>query len=158
MIREFFPLAPNQKPESDIATRLRLKGLREILEVVGEARFFRAIELATFNSRNRFDCSVMKVREFAGLSTAPPRSPAVVAWEQVIQVFLDHVRTDGDGNYRLEDKVRMVNGLAAITKPPEVREASLRALRSIGGWAAIAEAWPEYIGQRLREFEKLYEP
>lgn len=157
MIREAFPLAPTQKPESDLATRLRLKGLREIVEQVGEARFFRAVEQAVFNSRHRFDCSIMKVREYAGLATAP-RPPAVVAWEQIIQVFLDHVRTNGIGNYVLEAKTKKQDGVFVEIQPPALPEASLRALRSIGGWAALAEAWPEYVTAKWRDFRDFYEP
>lgn len=153
-----FPLAPNQHAESDLALKTRLKLLAEVVAEVGPERFLRAVEKAIAVSPNRFQVSVARIREMAGLFYTPPRHPAVVAWEQIVQIFLDHCRTDANGNYQLEDKVRIVDGTAVVTRPPEIPDASMKALRSIGGWAALAEAWPEYAGAKFKDFREFYEP
>lgn len=137
---------------------MRLKLLGQLVDEIGETRYMRAIEKAISISHNRWQVTVARIRECAGLYYVPPRQPAAVAWAHIIQVFIDHVRTDGNGNYVLEEKVRNVDGKAVVTPVPAVPAASLRAIRSLGGWAAIAEAWPEYTAQRFREFKDLYEP
>lgn len=153
LVRE---VLPSQYQESDLALKLRLKLLGELVAEVGEARFMRAVEKAISVSHSRHQVTVARIREIAGLVYSPPRQPATVAWEQLIQVFLDHCRTDPDGNYRLEDKVKNVDGAAVIVPVPRLPEATLHALRSIGGWAGLAEAWPEFAGARLKEFREFY--
>jgi hypothetical protein len=148
---------PAQQQESDLALKMRLKLLGQLVEEVGEARFMQAIEKAISISHARWQVTVARIRECAGLCYTPPRSPAAVAWEFLIQVFLDHVRIDGKGNYVLEEKVRNVDDKAVVTPVPVVPAASLRALRSLGGWAAIAEAWPTYITAKWRDFRDFYE-
>lgn len=158
LVREVFPLSPTQQRESDLALKLRLKLLAEVVREVGPDRFMAAVEKTIAVSPNRFHCTVARIREMAGLMYQPPRQPAAVAWEQLVQVFVDHVRTDANGNYRPEERVRIVDGETIVTPAPALPEATQRALRSLGGWAAIAEAWPEYIGQKYRDFCSLYEP
>lgn len=158
LVRECFPLGPNQKEDSDLAVRTKIKLLAEVVEAVGPERFLRAVEQAIAVSPNRFQVSVARIREMAGLFYTPPRHPAVIAWETVIQVFLDHVRPNGDGNYQLENKVRIVDGIAVVTQPPAVPAASMKALRSIGGWAALAEAWPEWTAQTFKNFREFFQP
>ena len=149
---------PSQATESDLALRMRLKLMAKVIDEVGQERFHRAVEKAISISHSRYHVTVARIRECAGLQYVPPRPPAAVAWEFVVQVFLDHVRTDGNGNYHLEPKYQSVDGKVTVTDPPEVPPAILRAVRSMGGWAAIAEAWPEFISQKFRDFKDLYDP
>jgi hypothetical protein len=153
LIREIFP---SQQPESDEATKLRLELMAELAEEIGEARFVRAVRDTIKISHRRWDCSVARVREMAGLRHAPAPTAAAIAWEWVMRVYLDHCRVDGNGTYQLEDKVTVFDGVANITPAPKVPSAIQRALRSMGGWAAIAEAYPEYIGAKYRDFKELY--
>jgi hypothetical protein len=153
LIKESFP---TNQAESEQAAELRLELLAELAEQVGEQRFVRAIRDTIKVSHRRWDCSVARVREMAGLRYVPPPSLAAQAWEMVTQVFIDHCRTDANGNYRLEDKIVNVNGAARVFHVPEIPLAIKRAIRSLGGWAAIAEAWPEYIGAKYRDFKELY--
>lgn len=153
-MRETFP---SQQQESDDATKLRLELLAELAEEIGEQRFVRAVKDAIKVSHRRWDCSVARVREMAGLKWTPPPSNAALAWEFVTQTFLNHCRTDGDGNYRLEIKVvRGEDELAKIIGVPEIPPPVKRAIQGLGGWAALAEAWPEYWSQKLRDFKDLY--
>lgn len=154
LIRETFP---SQQQESDAAAELRMELLAELVEEVGEQRFVRAVRDTIKVSHRRWDCSVARVREMAGLKWSPPPSNAALAWEFVTQTFLNHCKTDGDGNYRLEIKVvRGDDGLARIIGVPEIPLPVKRAIQGLGGWAALAEAWPEYWQQRYKMFQDLY--
>lgn len=153
LINETFPA---QQKMSDEATQLRLEQLAEIAEQVGEQRFVKAVRDTIKVSHRRWDCSIARVREMAGLKWTPPISAAAEAWSMVTRIFIDHCRTDGDGNYRLEEKVVNVDGKAQVTPVPEIPLAVKRAIQGLGGWAALAESWPEYWSAKLRDFRDLY--
>ena len=154
LIREVFPSA---QPESDEAAKLRLELLAEIADAVGEYRFVKAVRSAIKVSHKRWDCSIARIREFAGLRFVPEPSPAAKAWELITQVFIDHCRSDADGNYHLEEKVTIVDGKAKVTPVPEIPPAAKRAIQCLGGWAALAEAFPEYWGQRWNQFKEFFD-
>ena len=153
LIREMFP---SNQPESDEAAKLRLELMAEIAEQVGEQRFVQAVRGAIKVSHRRWDVSVARVREMAGLRWTPEPSPAAQAWELVTRVFIDHCRTDSNGNYHLEEKVTLVDGKAKVMPVPEIPQAVKRAIQCLGGWAALAEAFPEFWGQRWKQFEQFY--
>jgi hypothetical protein len=152
-VREIFPVANN---ESDYSVKIRLELMAEVIAEVGQEAFLAAVKRAISISQRRYDVTVARIRECAGLRYVPPPSPTALAWEFVTQTFLNHVRTDGDGNYRLEDKVVVVGGVASVTGVPKIPFPIKRAISALGGWAAIAEAWPEYIGQKYAQFKELY--
>jgi hypothetical protein len=151
--REIFPV---QNPESDFALRLRLKLMAQIVDEIGQDRFMEAVEKAISVSFGRYAVSPARIRECAGLRWTPPPSPAAQAWALVTQVFIDHCRTDENGNYRLEEKIVNVNGVARVFAVPELSPAIKRAIQGLGGWAGLAEAWPEYWSGKLRDFRELY--
>ena len=153
LIREMFP---TQQQESDEAAKLRLELMAEIADAVGEVRFVKAVRDAIKVSHRRWDCSVARIREMAGLKWTPPISASAEAWQLVTRVFIDHCRTDGDGNYRLEEKVVNVNGRAQVTPVPEIPMALKMAIQCLGGWAALAESHPEYWGQKANQFKEFY--
>ncbi len=153
LIREVFPM---QQAESDEAAKLRLDLMAELAEEVGEQRFVRAVRDTIKVSHRRWDCSIARVREMAGLRWQPPPSATAKAWEFVTQVFIDHCRTDANGNYVLEDKIVNMGGIARVFHVPEIPSAVKRAIQGLGGWAAIAEAWPEYHGQRYKQFQEFF--
>jgi hypothetical protein len=154
LIDETFP--SNQKM-SDEAAKLRLELLAELAEQVGEQRFVRAVRDTIKVSHRRWDCSVARVREMAGLKWTPPPSPAAQAWELVTKVFIDHCRTDGDGNYRLEEKTVNYGGTARVFPVPEISPAIKKAVQCLGGWAALAESWPEYWQAKFKDFREFYQ-
>jgi hypothetical protein len=141
---------------SDEATQLRLELMAEVAEAVGEQRFIRAIRDAIKVSHRRWDCSVARIREMAGLKWTPPLSATAEAWQLVTRVFIDHCRVDADGNYRLEEKVVNVDGKAQVTPVPEIPLEVKRAIAGLGGWAALAESFPEYWQQKYSAFKELY--
>lgn len=153
LIREMFP---TQQAESDEAAKLRLELMAEIAETVGEQRFVQAVRAAIKVSHRRWDVSVARVREMAGLRWTPEPSPAAKAWQFVTDTFLNHVRTNEQGNYVLEEKTVNRDGKAQVTPIPEIPPAISRALRALGGWAAIAEAFPEYHTQKWSQFRDFY--
>ena len=148
---------PTQQKMSDEAAKLRLELLAEVAEEVGEQRFVQAVRNAIKVSHKKWDCSIARIREMAGLRFVPEPSPAAKAWELVTQVFIDHCRSDADGNYHLEEKVTIVDGKAKVTPVPEISPAVKRAIQCLGGWAALAEAHPEYWGQRWNQFKEFYD-
>lgn len=153
LIREMFPM---QQAESDDAAKLRLELMAEIAAEVGEQRFVQAVRNAIKISHRRWDVSIARIRETAGLRFVPEPSPAAQAWELITRVFIDHCRVDADGNYRLEEKVTIVDGKARVTPVPEIPPAVKRAIQCLGGWAALAESWPEFWQAKLKDFRELY--
>jgi len=152
-VREMFPVANN---ESDYAVKTRLRLLGKIVDEIGYERFMEALDQAMSISQRRYDVTPARIRECAGLRWVSPPTAAALSWEWVMRVFVDHCRVDGKGNFHLEDKVVMLDGLATVTPAPKVPQAIQRALRSMGGWSAISEAFPEYIGQRYAQFKELF--
>ena len=155
LIREIFPM---QQADSDEAAKLRLELMAELAEQVGEQRFVKAVRDTIKVSHRRWDCSIARIREMAGLKYVPEPSAVALAWRFVTDFYLNHVRPDprGTGNYVFEEKVVNVDGVAKVTPVPEIPPAISRALRSIGGWAAIAEGYPEYHAQRYKQFQEFY--
>jgi hypothetical protein len=151
IIREFFP---TNQPESDAAARLRIELLAEVVAAVGSERFLRAVRDAIAVSRSRWDCSVAKIREMAGLRYEPPQSRVAAAWDFATQTFLNHARLDPEGRYRLEEKVVLRDGVAEVTPIPLVPPAVLRAVQALGGWSALADTsnW----SYRFKDFRELY--
>ena len=115
-----------------------------------------AVKAAIAVSKSRWDCSVSRIREMAGLRYEPPQSRMAAAWDMLTQVFLDHCRMDGNGSYRLEEKIVLRDGVAEVTPVPEVPPAVMRAVRALGGWNGLAEAWPKQWSYKLRDFKELY--
>lgn len=153
LINETFPV---QQKVSDEAAQLRLELMAEIAAEVGEQRFVQAVRNAIKISHRRWDVSIARIREMAGLRFMPEPSPAAQAWELITRVFIDHCRSDADGNYRLEEKVTIVDGKACVTPVPEIPPAAKRAIQCLGGWAALAESWPEFWQAKLKDFRELY--
>lgn len=153
LINETFPV---QQAMSEEAMQLRLEMLAEIAEQVGEQQFVQAVRNAIKVSHRRWDCSIARIREMAGLRYTPEPSASAKAWELVTRVFIDNCRTDMNGNYRLEEKIVNFNGVARVFAVPEISPAIKRAIQGLGGWAALAESWPEYWSAKLRDFRELY--
>jgi hypothetical protein len=151
MTREMFP---TNQPESDAAARLRIELLAEVVAIVGSERFLRAVKDAIAVSRSRWDCSVSRIREMAGLRYEPPQSRVAAAWNFATQTFLNHARLDPEGRYRLEEKVVLRDGVAEVTPIPEVPQAVWRAVQALGGWSALADTsnW----SYRFKDFKELY--
>ncbi len=152
-VREIFPV---QGIESEFSLKLRLKLMAQICEEVGRDRFMEAVEKAISVSFGRYAVNPARIRECAGLRWTPPPSAAATAWDLVTRVFIDHCRTDSNGNYHLEEKVTLVDGKAKVTPVPEIPLAVKRAIQCLGGWAALAEAWPEFFTQKFNIFKELY--
>jgi len=150
-IREMFP---TNQPESDAAARLRIELLAEIVALVGPDRYQRAVRDAIAVSRSRWDCSVARIREMAGLRYEPPQSRVAAAWDFTCQTFLNHARLDPEGRYRLEEKVVLRDGVAEVTPIPDVPLAVWRAVQAMGGWSALAD--PSNWSFRFKDFKELY--
>lgn len=152
--REFFPVGPQ---ESDAALKLRLELLAEIVDAVGPEKFNEAVMQALRISRSRYEVSVQRIRELAGLYAGPPMSAAARAWQQVMEIVAKHVRRDPEGNYRLEPYVRMDGGQGVMEPVPKIPANVLKAVRSLGGWAALVKTDEEYLAQRYRDFREMFE-
>lgn len=153
-VRELFPVANN---ESDYAVRLRVKLMSQIIDEVGQEKFTEAVEMAISVSQRRYDVSVARIRECADLRYVPPITPVARAWQFVTQTFINHCRLSADGNYRLEDKTIWKDGVGYITPVPHIPSNIMKAIHCLGGWAALAESYPEYWTAKLRDFRDFYE-
>jgi hypothetical protein len=130
--------------------------MAQIAEEIGTDRFMEAVEKALSVSFGRYAVSPAKIRECAGLRYAPPPTAAAIAWAFVTQVFIDHCRRDAEGRYHLEEKVINVDGRAHVTPVPEIPAAIKKAIQSLGGWAALAEAYPNFWSAKWNQFREFY--
>lgn len=153
-IKEMFP---TQQPESDAAAKLRLELMGEIVEAVGPDAFVSAVRKAISISKSRWDCSVARVRECAGLSNAPPLAPAIKAWNLVTEVVRHHVRPGSEGGYVLEPYVYRREGEVHTLSVPTIPEPVLTAVRCLGGWGSLWSTDPAYWPQRMRDFCAVYD-
>jgi hypothetical protein len=158
-VREIFPA---RETESDLAVRLRIEMLTDIVVEVGAERFLAAVKKAITISNNRFDCTIKKIREAAGLRYAPDPSPAHKAWQLVVEVVQKHVRRGPEGSFRLEPYYAIDGqyedpAAASIYPVPLIPEPTLRAVRCIGGWGALAVCPPEFWHQKLKDFVSVYD-
>lgn len=153
-IKEMFP---TQQPESDAAAKLRLELMGEIVEAVGPDAFVAAVRKAISISKSRWDCSVARVRECAGLSNAPEPSPAMKAWALVTDVVRRHVRPGAEGGYVLEPYVYRRDGEVHTFAVPTISEPVASAVRCLGGWGALWSTDPAYWPQRMRDFCAVYD-
>lgn len=152
-VREIFP---STLAESDEALNLRLDLLAEIAVECAPGQFMQAVRKAISLSRSRFDVSVAKVRQCAGLPADLPQSPATRAWLFVVEVLDRHVRLAPEGGWQLEPFCRNIDGKYEMVPVPAIPGAILKAVRALGGWGALKETEPQYFGQRMRDFEGLY--
>lgn len=135
---------------------MRLELLADLVREVGAERFMAAVRQTITISKSRWECTVARVREMAGLRYVAQPSPAALAWETVTRVFIDHCRPDENGRYRLEEKVVLVDGKAHVIPVPEIPASVLRAVQGLGGWGGLAEAWPTFWQMKLKDFRDLY--
>ena len=121
---------------------------------VGEAQFIAAVKFALKISRNRYDCTVARIRECAGLPWTPPLSPAAAAWAFATKVFTEHARTNAEGQYVLEPRYVKRDDKTFVTPPPAIPAPVKRAIDALGGWGALADrsVW----GYRYKDFRDLY--
>ena len=133
---------------------MRLELLAELAQEIGEQRFVRAVRDTIKVSHRRWDCSIARVREMAGLKWTTPISAASEAWTLATQVFIDYARIDAEGAYRLEPKYVRRDGKVFVTQAPEVSSAILRAIQSMGGWGCLSDRsnW----SYRYKDFKEIF--
>lgn len=153
-IREFFP---TNQPESDAAAKLRLELMGDIVKTVGPELFEIAVKTAISISKSRWDCSVARVRECAGLSNKPTPAPAMKAWSLVTELVQRHVRPGMEGGYRLEPYTYRKGEEVLEIPVPIIPEPVLAAVRCLGGWGALWVTEPAYWPQRMRDFCGAYD-
>ena len=146
-----------REQESDLAVKLRLEMMTDIAMEVGAERFMAAVKQAITLSRHRYDCSIARIRECAGLHQGSVMSPAMKAWADVTEIVEKHVRRSPEGGWRLEDHYEQRGGVWWTTPVPTISPAMLRAVKMIGGWAALAQTDPAYWNQRMRDFCAAYQ-
>lgn len=153
-IREIFPV---RETESDLAVRLRIELLTDIVVEVGPERFLSAVKDAIKLSDSRYHCTIRRIRQCAGLREMKYVDPAYKAWQFVTDVVQKHIRRGPEGNYRFEPHVRL-EGDKAISEPiPVISDAIQKAVRAMGGWQALANTPPEFWAQRMKDFVAMYE-
>jgi len=154
MVKEMFPV--NQQ-ESDAAAKLRVELLAEVVDAVGPEAFLAAVKKAISISKGRYDCTVSRIRDCAGLQHVPDPSPAMKAWATVTEIVQRHVREAPEGGIRLEPYVYRRGDEVLEVPVPAIPEPMARALRSLGGWKALMDTEPAYWSQRMRDFCGAYQ-
>lgn len=156
LVRELLPAAM----ESDDALRIKVGFLKEIIFEAGPERFIEGVKQAIRISGHRNEVTIKRIRECAGLDVSAPLSPALLAWNLVTDVVKRHVRLDSEGNAVLVNAIRMVDGNRAEMVPvPEIPEAVAKAVRLMGGWRNLAEAYAQgYWGAKLQQWREVYRP
>ena len=156
-VREIFPIKDHT--ESDLAVRLRIEMLTDIVLEVGAERYLAAVKKAITISHNRYDVTIKKIRECAGLRFVPEPAPAYKAWQFVTEVRDRHVRRAPEGHWRLEPWYRVQEGSLTVVAvdPPPIPAPVQRAVQALGGWGALAMCPKEYWYQRLKDFVNVYD-
>jgi len=155
IVRELLPA----NMESDQAFLAKVEFLKEVVYEVGPERFIDAVKQAIRISQYRSEVTIKRIRECAGLDVSAPQSPSVLAWQLVTQVVKSHVKKDAEGRTVLVSAIRMTGGNQAQMVPvPEIPEAVSHAVRTMGGWGNLAEAYPVFWGQKFVQFREVYRP
>lgn len=157
-MRELFPVS---QEESDFALKLRLELLAKIVLKVGAENFIAAVKLAISQSRGRYDVTILRISECAGITRTAEPSPAMKAWAIVAYIVRNHVKQAPEGGWRLETHVvgRFLDGEWKHHEEPVpfVPLPIKNAVNALGGWAALAETEPVYWSQRMRDFTAVYD-
>ena len=159
LVRELLPPMPGQT-ESDEAVIARLEFLKEIIREVGPVSFKEAIKRAIRISDYRSNVTIKKLRECAGLSVAPPKTPTAEAWELVTRVVRYHVVRDPVGGYALLPRLYIDLQQGFTVEPvPQISSAVEKAVGAIGGWLNLREAYlGGYWGQKFVQWREIYRP
>jgi hypothetical protein len=155
LVRELLPGAM----ESDEALMAKVEFLKEIVCEAGRESFIAGVKQAIRVSGHRNEVTIKRIRECCGLDVSLPASAAVTAWQLVTDVVRNHVRRDGEGNVALVSAIRMTGGnQAQMVSVPEIPEAVSKAVRALGGWGNLAEAYPAWWGQKFVQWKECYRP
>lgn len=138
MIREVFPQRSDVPAETDNAVRLKVDLLAEIYVEVGADRFFRAVKDAISRSHSRYQCTVARVRECAGLSSKL-RSDEDDAFHEAVSIARKFAVVDCFGKWNLQTKIILQDGVADEIPVPKVSEGMRRAVAAVGGWGGMVE-------------------
>lgn len=155
LVRELLPAAM----ESDQAFLAKIEFLKEIVYEAGREQFIAGIKQAIRVSGHRNEVTIKRIRECCGLDVSLPQSTAVLAWQLVTDVVKNHIRRDAEGNAMLVSSIRMVDGnQAQMTPVPEIPDSVHKAVRSMGGWGNLAEAYPVWWGQKFVQWKEVFRP
>jgi hypothetical protein len=147
------------QPESDEVLRVRITFFKEIIRQVGPEKFIDAIKDAIRISKFRNEVTIARVRECAGLSLAPTKSPCVVAWELVTTIVVNHLNRNAAGLVVYEDKVVMCDGVPTVRPVPNIPVSVQKTVDMLGGWSSLWEAYATgYWGARFQQFREIYRP
>jgi hypothetical protein len=152
-LRELIPGAQM----SDEATALYLQFLTAIAQEIGHDAFNALIERAVLTCERR--PTIAQLRRMAGLVIPEIPSPAAKAWDLVTEIVTRHLGYDSQGNAYIKPQASVGEGLKLhyTPVPPIPRDVSM-AVRAMGGWTNLAEAYPAYWHMRYKDFREIYTP
>ncbi len=152
MMRELCP----GKEMSDDAARIMLALAVDAAEKVGRERFHAALVKA-MDVSGQFRPTIGLIRRMSGVSPRMDFSADAVAaaWALVTTCVARHMGYDGEGHAYLTYRIATEGGRLRQEGPPPLPAGVLQAVRSMGGWTALAEAHPAYWSQRFETFKQL---
>lgn len=135
---------------------MALDMLEVIAKDIGTTRFHEMILKAIETCERRPTIAVL--RRLAGLNERLDSNAIALAksWELVTLIVTRHIGRDGEGNAVIQPRLYCDSGVWREHPIPEIPEGIWRAVRSLGGWGALADSYPAYWGVRWAQFKELY--
>lgn len=144
---------------SDSAASYLLDRLVEMALEIGQNRFHGVILKAIETCERRPVLATF--RRLAGLNPRLDSNAELLAaaWRFVTGICRKNVGRDSNGNAVLQSRVHRVKDGYLVEDPvPEIPEGIRVTVSSMGGWGALADAYPDWWNQRWMTFKELYSP
>ncbi len=140
---------------SDEAARHYRDRLVDLAIKVGPVRFHEVIVTLIDTCDRR--PTIGMFRKVAGVNNRldPFAETVALAWNLVTNVVARHIKRDGNGNAILMSHTTVVRGRVEDTPVPSIPGGITQAVKSMGGWTALADSYPQYWGQRFHNFKEL---
>lgn len=142
---------------SDSAANYLLDRLVELAAEIGPERFHDVIVRAIETCERRPVLATF--RRLAGMNSRLDAhgEALATAWEIVTQVVVKHIGRDAENSVYLKPFLRRDGDTFREEPVPAIPEGVRRAVASMGGWSALAEAYGgEWWNARFQTFRDLY--
>lgn len=148
-------MVPGPLPSKQ-ADALALDMLEVIAKDIGTTRFHEMILKAIETCERR--PTIAALRRLAGLNDRldSNANALAAAWGLVTDVVCKHIGRDGNGTAFLQSRVYRDGNLFREEPIPEIKDSVRRAVHAMGGWAVLADSYPQWWGQRYQQFKELW--
>lgn len=152
ILREMLP-GPLPSKEADA---LALDMLEAMAQEIGVGAFHAMILKAIETCERR--PTIATLRRIAGLNDRLDAQQMALAeaWASVTRVVTKHVGRDGEGHAILQPRIYRDGDVFREEPVPNIPTEVLQAVRSMGGWGALADSYPAFWGMRFANFKEFF--